>query len=80
MFNRRRIERLESQVEYLTAIVDRLDGYLGAIRPTVYVGYPTYSNVKDDVEVVTLYDLVDEFRRTHTKVECSSHWELKSKG
>ena len=85
MFNRKKIETLERRIKNLELTVQRLEGYLGPLEShnsyqNVYANaYIQANNSLNPPEQVTLNDLVMEFRRTHVKVNCSSHWEPKPK-
>lgn len=84
MFNSKKIKALEYEIKNLRETVHKLEALLSAVTPAGYIGYPSYmDNAIQSLkkpDVVTLWDLVDEFRRTYTKVNCSSHWEPKLKG
>ena len=76
MFNRKKIEVLESRVHSLELQVGRIERELTAVRPqSSYNGGYYYPKQED----VSLFDLVDAFRRDHIKITCYSHWEKKSK-
>ena len=85
MFNRKKISTLEYRIECLTRSVSTLESYLAALVSGtgdyygLYLGLyaNNYSNLNPP-EQVTLNDLVADFRRTHVKVNCSSHWKPKT--